>query len=462
MERKHLFVLSALLLLFAPLGLAQAPQVLDFQGKLAYANGTLMNGTTSLTFKIYNVQTGGAALWTEAQSVNVQNGAFDAILGGTTSLSTVQMNQPLFLELVVGAETLSPRMNFTQAPYSMSVGGVGNANSTRLGVGTTQPTALLQVGTYPLTDFGGITGLGVIQQSPQTVGLSLRRPAWQGKPILQLCNNVNLTGNCNYIALDNASGNLLLGTDGNGNTPGITVQQSNNFVGIGKSNPGTPLDVNGGITSTGLTVNYPGADQVAYFRDNLADGKAYIEIAAQSGSGRFGVYGNYPAIFDNAANPWFVLDTNNAAAWLYNSVGGIPIEFDIGTTAKQGGSTKLYVVGDIRATGTKSFVEAYNDTHNVVYAAVESGPVEIYYGTNGTLVNGVATIQLPVHFQFEASKLKPLRVALTPTSDCQMYVGSKTYQSVEVRGHGCSGTFDITVFAVRHGYEDKPVFQKKG
>jgi hypothetical protein len=110
-----------LLLAISTLAAAQAPLLIDFQGKLLYANGTAVSGTLSVTFRIYNQSSGGTALWSETQSVNVQNGFFDALLGGATSLSVVPFNQTLFLSVQAGSSEMAPRLNFTSAPYAGSI-----------------------------------------------------------------------------------------------------------------------------------------------------------------------------------------------------------------------------------------------------------------------------------------------------------------------------------------------------
>ncbi|MCB1303069.1 MAG: tail fiber domain-containing protein [Leptospiraceae bacterium] len=133
-----------------------------------------------------------------------------------------------------------------------------------------------------------------------------------------------------------ATTNIGADTDSNGSGE-ITLQIQNSTrmvvkntgrVGIATTSPGTELDVNG-TTTTGtlyttanaaightapiarLDVRTTAADRIAYFADNLADGVAYIEVQANSGSGRFGVYANYPAIFQSGTTPAWVYDNNN-------------------------------------------------------------------------------------------------------------------------------------------------------
>jgi hypothetical protein len=60
---------------------------INFQGKVVNTDGTnIANGTYSFQFKIYNVSSGGSALWTETKSLTVTDGIFQTNLGDTTAL----------------------------------------------------------------------------------------------------------------------------------------------------------------------------------------------------------------------------------------------------------------------------------------------------------------------------------------------------------------------------------------
>mgnify|MGYP003525576208 CR=1 FL=1 len=61
--------------------LAQAPQLLNYQGRLTDANGAPRNGSFPMSFAIL----GGTSSWSEAQTVNVANGFFSVLLGSVTS-----------------------------------------------------------------------------------------------------------------------------------------------------------------------------------------------------------------------------------------------------------------------------------------------------------------------------------------------------------------------------------------
>jgi len=74
MNRK-VFTMSLVvgMLLMETLGLAQVPKLVNYQGKLVDANGNpVPDGEYTLTFRIYDVSSGGTALWEEVQQVYVE------------------------------------------------------------------------------------------------------------------------------------------------------------------------------------------------------------------------------------------------------------------------------------------------------------------------------------------------------------------------------------------------------
>jgi hypothetical protein len=107
---------------------AQAPSTIGHQGVLATSGGApVADGTYALTFRLYSAATGGTALWTETHpAVSVSSGVFSAALGSITPLN-ISFEQPLWLSASVnsGAE-LSPRVQLTAAPYSLTAKSVAD------------------------------------------------------------------------------------------------------------------------------------------------------------------------------------------------------------------------------------------------------------------------------------------------------------------------------------------------
>jgi len=108
-------ILGVILLMTSGL-YAATSDLLSFQGKLTDSSGNPISGTYTITFKIYNVATGGAALWQEPQDVPVNAGNYSAILGSITPLG-LAFNTDYWLSVKVGADAeMTPRYRLTPAP----------------------------------------------------------------------------------------------------------------------------------------------------------------------------------------------------------------------------------------------------------------------------------------------------------------------------------------------------------
>lgn len=95
---------------------------MSYQGRLTDAGGNPINGTRNITFRLYGAETGGTAIWEETHSgVQVNNGLFNVVLGANTALDEANFHQPLFLEVEVAGQTLSPRQQLLGAPYAFSL-----------------------------------------------------------------------------------------------------------------------------------------------------------------------------------------------------------------------------------------------------------------------------------------------------------------------------------------------------
>lgn len=129
--KKILFLLlrcTACFLFFTSTAIQAQTAQLGIQGILKKANGNAVDdGDYSLTFRLYNVTTGGTALWTETQSsVPVVSGIYTATLGSVTSLN-VPFDESYYLGVSVGATAeMLPRIQLTTAPYALSL--IGQTN----------------------------------------------------------------------------------------------------------------------------------------------------------------------------------------------------------------------------------------------------------------------------------------------------------------------------------------------
>ena len=98
-------------------------RVLSYQGRLLNP-ATLQpqpDGAYSIKFSLYNVESGGSALWSETKSVAVNKGLFSSLLGDTTALNLADFNgQDLWLGVQVGADAeAAPRQHVAHAAYAL-------------------------------------------------------------------------------------------------------------------------------------------------------------------------------------------------------------------------------------------------------------------------------------------------------------------------------------------------------
>ena len=114
------------LLIFIP-NLYAVPNLISYQGVLNDANGNPINNTgLEITFSIYDVKTGGTALWSEVQAVQVIEGVFNVKLGAVEPLPAIFHSDTLYLGIKAGADQeMTPRQRITSAPsavFSVPIG----------------------------------------------------------------------------------------------------------------------------------------------------------------------------------------------------------------------------------------------------------------------------------------------------------------------------------------------------
>ncbi|MFQ6091170.1 MAG: hypothetical protein ACE5OR_00555, partial [bacterium] len=104
------------LMVMAILAQADVPQLISFQGKLYDDAGVPLTGGYEITFCIYDVEEGGAPLWSETDSVECENGLYNVILGLNTPLNhDFDGNYWLGVQ-VTGDVELSPRFRIVSVP----------------------------------------------------------------------------------------------------------------------------------------------------------------------------------------------------------------------------------------------------------------------------------------------------------------------------------------------------------
>ena len=146
---RNLFVwLSFAFLLLAPALSAAAPppNLVHYEGYLTDSSGVaLPDGTYNIVFRIYNVPTGGQALWTETWNKDttqaaVTGGHFRLLLGTHSPLTPefFSQNPSTWLGITVGDdEEMLPRQRIASVPYALTA---ASAESGGSGGGSGIPT----------------------------------------------------------------------------------------------------------------------------------------------------------------------------------------------------------------------------------------------------------------------------------------------------------------------------------
>ena len=129
--KRILFILTLIGFLSVNVFGQAIPKQINYQGILKEGSA-LLDGNYPFTFRIYNDPTGGTALWTESQTITVENGLFSAHLGSVTPIAGVPFDRVHFLGITIGTGTeLAPRTMLTPSAYSfMSMDIMDNTVST--------------------------------------------------------------------------------------------------------------------------------------------------------------------------------------------------------------------------------------------------------------------------------------------------------------------------------------------
>jgi len=360
---KRIMVLGTLLALtMAGYAAAEVPRTISYQGVLKDDEGSIVPADDyEFTFRIYDVQSGGTALWTEDQTKHVTSGILNVILGEINPID-LPFDVPYWLGVTIGGgDELSPRTPLTGTPYALNARAViGTHNvfpdSGAVGVGTTGPDKMLHVvspdlhvmevegtagGSWALLD---ITAMGTgslpgIQYNKQGLYKALTYVGSSDDFIFRVGANDAFriewgTGNCGVGVLDplerlDVAGGLKLGTTAETNA-GTIRWTGTDFEGY---DGGTWLSLtsSGGGTlpsgSLGQTIRHNGSDWVSssfLYNDGDRIGigttipSAELEIVGDNMTNHFKLTassGAGPALYFNAVNKdWTIYGSNPTSA----------------------------------------------------------------------------------------------------------------------------------------------------
>ncbi len=245
--------LVCLILAVACSAFGQVPRTVSYQGRLTNDTGTPLDGTYSITFSLYDVATGGTALWSETKDIAVSQGLFSTALGDTAPFgNSVKFDNQYFLGVKVGdSSEMTPRQALQSAPYALALPYI-TAIDGNVGILTTNPRQTLDVSGRCIAngfslryDDPGIQTSFLLSAMPPNLSGStdgwriLGRPSYDGgsggRP------DVTLLQWSNIYPTD--TGSLLLMPQGGG-------------VGIATSQPRATLDVGGSCIAANYQLRY--------------------------------------------------------------------------------------------------------------------------------------------------------------------------------------------------------------
>ncbi len=150
---------------------AQSPILVNYQGYLTDADGQALTGDQQITFLLYEKLEGGLDLWNETQTVTLENGLFNVLLGSADSTLAIEhLNGERFLGIKIGEEDeLEPRMRLASVTHSVmatraegayTLDAPGNGptdvvyvdNDGNVGIGNNNPQANLDVSGKVISD----------------------------------------------------------------------------------------------------------------------------------------------------------------------------------------------------------------------------------------------------------------------------------------------------------------------
>jgi hypothetical protein len=333
MKKLILFVMACTLAMIWTIAQAEIPKLINYQGMLTDDEGIPIDGTHTLTFRIYDDTTGAGTLqWSETQGgVQVDHGLFNVVLGKSATLNSA-FDESYWLEVEVDGEVM-PRIRMTSVPYAYRATRADTASvavatpaaggwtddgsvvrltttSDQVGIGLTNPNRKLYIVgntsglSYPLkldnphSDYQ-TDAVGILFSVGGDGGDQLNTARGKGGLVYQYTDTWN-RGSFHFLQGTSTDADVCSLND-----IAMTIK-NNGHVGIGTSDPNSLLELKGTDATTALnttsslsqlkfqqngtnkwTLAYNSGSGYMYFYDHTT--KAGTRMVLEDGTGNVGV-----------------------------------------------------------------------------------------------------------------------------------------------------------------------------
>lgn len=279
------------------------PLRINLQGKLTDpASGAPRNGPFSVTFKIYAAPSGGTALFTESQTVSVDNGVFSTHLGSTALLTPdLFSGASAYLGITVSPDTeMTPRQQLVMSPYAFTSAQLVHHSDVRVNAGSAYST-FTAAGNW-LLPAGVVAGTAAFSGA-LTASSGTFTATGAGQYSLQTSSGVNMTAGTLKLAAASR------GLDASGT--GVTAATAA-FTGTGASvfsvTTSSGIDVQNGTLRVrgtgGVLADYGVTADTVAVTNYVQNSGAAAPPVSPAGSGR--IY------YDSAANKYMASENGGA------------------------------------------------------------------------------------------------------------------------------------------------------